>query len=156
MQIKEIMSKQVITVKRSTTFTQLVKLFVNFHTFPLVPVVEDGNKLIGMVSFHSLLEVFKPYRPEVLKNIPFLEEEPEDIFNTDISSEMGELIVVDDIMEKKYISVWEDSLVVETYNMLKLHSLERVAVVDKSGGLVGMVGMFDIVLSVFREKGIIG
>lgn len=26
MQIKEIMSKQVITVKRSTTFTQLVKL----------------------------------------------------------------------------------------------------------------------------------
>lgn len=60
MQVKEIMSQEVITVKRSTSLKQLLKIFTKFHMFPLVPVVEENDRLVGIVSFRNLINVFSP------------------------------------------------------------------------------------------------
>src|SRR3989338_1537215 len=104
--VKDIMSKQVISVTRATTLKQLLRAFDKFHIFPLVPVVEDDNRLIGIVSFRNLIDIFSSYHPDVLKLVPFLEEEEEeDIFKIDISEDIGNLVVVEDIMEREFISV---------------------------------------------------
>ena len=155
MQVKDIMSKQVISVTRSTTLKQLLKAFDKFHIFPLVPVVEGDNHLIGIVSFRNLIDAFSSYHPDVLKLVPFLEEEEIDIFKIDISDEIGNLVVVEDIMEREFISVLEDTALEEAYKLMRLHLKEEFPVVDKRGKLVGMVGIFDIVQAVFRQKGII-
>ncbi len=155
MQIKEIVSKQVISVTRFTTLKQLLKLFDRFHIFPLIPVVEKNGRLVGIVSFRNLLDAFSPYRPDVLKLAPFLDEEEIDIFNIDITDEVGSLVVVEDIMEKEFISISEDTLIEEAYKLMQLHLKEEFPVIDKTGKLVGMVGIFDIIQAVFRQKGII-
>jgi hypothetical protein len=38
---------------------------------------------------------------------------------------------------------------------MKLHLKEELPVVDKANKLIGRIGLFDIVKSVFRQKGII-
>ncbi len=154
MQAKDIMSKQVISVTRSTTLKQLLRAFDKFHIFPLVPVVEGDNYLIGIVSFRNLIDAFSSYHPDVFKLVPFLEEEEEDIFKIDISEDIGNLVVVENIMETELISILEDTSLEEAYKLMRLHLKEEFPVVNKAGKLVGMVGIFDIILAVFRQKGI--
>lgn len=155
MQVKEIMSKEVISVKCSMKLKELLEIFKGFHIFPLVPVVEDNNRLVGVVSFRNILGVFQSSHPDVLKLIPFLDEEEENIFKMDIFEDVGELVVVQDIMDQEYIAVREDTLLEEVYKIMEVHLKEEIPVIDRLGRLVGRVGIFDIIKFLFKQKGII-
>jgi len=155
MQVKEIMSQEVITVKRSTSLKQLLKIFTKFHMFPLVPVVEENGRLAGIVSFRNLINVFSPHQSQILKAVPFLDEQEEDIFKVELTEDIGNLVVVEDIMETKFISIPDNAPLEKAYNLMKLHLKEEFPVVNSSGKLVGMIGIFDIIRQVFHEKGII-
>ena len=155
MQVKEVMSKEVITVKRSTTLRQLLEIFAKFHMFPLIPVIEENNRLVGIISFHNLINAFRPHELEVLKTVPFLDEKKEDIFKIDLTEEIGNLVVVEDIMEKNFISIQEETSLEEAFSLMELHLKEEFPVVDKRGRLMGMIGIFDIIREVFHQKGVI-
>lgn len=153
--VKDVMATEVITVRRSTTLRHLLQTFSKFHMFPLVPVIEEDNRLVGIVSFRNLIGVFLPHRPGIFKTIPFLDDEREDIFKSDLTQEIGDLIVVEDIMEKKFLSIQDDTSLEQAYNLMKLHLSEQLPVIDKSERLAGMVGIFDIIGEIFRQKGIV-
>jgi len=155
MQVKEVMSKDVITVKCSTRLEELLKKFNKFHIFPLVPVIEEDGRLVGIVSFRNLISVFQPPYPEILKTIPFLDEGEEDIFKAGLTQDLGNLVVVDDIMETKFISIQEGDSLEEAYKLMKLHLKEEFPVVDRDNKLVGMIGIFDIIQEIFHQKGVI-
>jgi CBS domain-containing protein len=155
MQVKEIMSKEVITVGRSAKLKELLELFNKFHLFPLVPVVEEDNRLVGIVSFRNLIDVFSPYRQEILKTVPFLDDREEDIFKVELTEDIGNLLIVEDIMETNFISLQEDAALEEAFKLMKLHLKEEFPVTDKTGKLVGKIGVFDIIRRVFQEKGVI-
>ncbi|MBN1868991.1 MAG: CBS domain-containing protein [Candidatus Omnitrophica bacterium] len=153
--VKEIMSRGIIAVQRSTTLKQLLETFAKFHIFPLVPVIEEGHHLIGIVSFSNLIDAFSSYHPDVLKLVPFLDEEEIDIFKIDITDDIGNLVLVEDVMEREFISIPEDTSIEEAYKLMRLHLKEEFPIVDKTGKLVGMIGIFDVIRAVFRQKGII-
>ncbi|PIP20225.1 MAG: hypothetical protein COX40_05895 [Candidatus Omnitrophica bacterium CG23_combo_of_CG06-09_8_20_14_all_40_11] len=155
MQVKEVMSKEVITVKRSTTLRGLLEKFSKFHIFPLVPVVEEDNRLVGIVSFRNLIDVFSPYRQEILKTVPFLDDREEDIFKVELTKDIGDLVIVEDIMETKFVSLQEDAALEEAFKLMRLQLKEEFPVTDKTGKLVGKIGIFDIIRRVFQEKGVI-
>ncbi len=155
MRVKEVMSKEVISVKRSTTLRKLLEKFSKFHMFPLVPVIDEDNRVVGIVSFRNLIDVFKPHQPGMLKAVPFLDEASEDIFKAELTEEIGDLVIVEDIMESKFVSINEDATLEEAYNLMKLHLKEQFPVVDVAGRLVGMIGIFDIIRAVFQQKGVI-
>lgn len=156
MQVKDVMSKEVTTAKPSTTLKELLGIFAKFHTFPLIPVVEEDNRLVGIVSFRNLISVFLPQQPEILKTVPFLDEEREEIFKAKLAKETGDLLICkESIIEKKFISIQEDTSLEDVYDLMRQHLKERLPVVDKVGRLVGIIGMFDIIREVFRQKGVI-
>lgn len=155
MQVKEIMSTEVITVRRSVTLKELLELFNKFHLFPLVPVVEEDKRLVGIVSFRNLINVFSPYHQEILKAVPYLDDREEDIFKAELSRDIGDLLIVDDIMETNFISLQEDAALEEAFKLMKLHLKEEFPVTDNTGKLVGKIGVFDIIRRVFQEKGVI-
>jgi len=155
MRVEEIMSKEVIVVKRSTKLRELLGMFRNFHIFPLVPVVEEDKRLVGVVSFRNLIDAFLSYHPDVLRLVPFLDEEDPNIFKIDISEDIGDLAIVEDIMNQEYISVMQDVPLEEVYNLMKLNLKEEFPVIDRAGRLVGRIGIFDIIKAVFSQKGII-
>ncbi len=157
MKVKDCMTKDVITVKRSTTLTELIEIFrkYNFHT---LPVVEEGNKIVGIVTFEDILKVFQPYSQQTAKmldTIPFVEKvEEEDILLADISREMGVLVIVDDFMNTSFVIINQGASIKEARSLMRLHNIEILPVV-KNGTLVGIVTLFDIILSVFKQKGVI-
>ncbi len=155
MLVKDVMRGEVVTVRRSTTLKELISIF-HKYTFHTIPVVEDG-KIVGIVELEHLLRTFQPHPShihELLKSVPFLEEEERNIFELEITSEMAMLCLVDDIMERKFLTIGEDATVQEARRLMKLHQTQRLPVVDKKDNLVGIISLFDIILAVFKEKGI--
>ncbi len=153
--IKHIMSKEILSVTRATTLAELVDLFQNFHSFPLVPVIAKDGKLIGTVSFKNIMEVFNPPAPQLLQTIPFLDEQKEDIFEVDLDVGMGSFVIVEDIMDKEYLYAEEEENIDKAYYKMTEHQCERLPVVNENGQLSGIVGVFDIVRSLFKGKKII-
>lgn len=157
MKVKDIMNKEVIKATPDTPLAALIRLFRDFHTFPMVPVVDEENKLIGKVSLEDLLNIFQPYTSstrKLLRGVPFLEEEePINIFDVEIIPETAVLLVVEDLMDKKVISVNQDEELSKAYQLMKMHNREHLPVVD-DGKLAGMLGIFDLIMALFREKGI--
>lgn len=159
MKVKDCMIKEVMTVSRSTTLAQLIETFrkYNYHT---LPVVEKDNRLVGLITFEDIMKVFQPYSSDLarmLKTVPFLfagEEREEDLLAMDISADLGVLVVVDDIMNTQFATIDEEASIARARSLMKLHEVNRLPVV-KDGRLVGIISLFDIILAVFKEKGIV-
>ena len=158
MKVKDCMSKKVVSMKRSTTLSQLSKTFqkYNFHT---LPVIEEDNRLVGVINFEDILKVFQPYSMELstmLNAVPLLEMESkeEDFLAADISSEMGILVVVDDIMSTGFPSIGPETGINQARTEMKVHNTYLLPVVEEEK-LIGMISLFDIILAVFKERGVI-
>ena len=155
MLVKDAMKKDVVTVERATTLKELIGIF-HKYTFHTIPVIED-EKIIGIVELEHLCRVFQPHPPhihELLKSVPFLQEEERNIFELEVSSEMAMLCLVDDIIERKFVTIEEKSTLQEARRLMRLHKIQRLMVVNKKNNLLGIISLFDIILSVFKEKGI--
>jgi len=139
-QVKEIMRKRVIT----------------FHT---LPVVDKENKVVGIVAFEDILKVFEPhpsYIMDMLRRTPLWEEyEIKDFLEIDIPPEIGILCVAEDLMNTNVITTTEEATIMEVCSLMKLNRLRRIPVVDKERRLAGIVSLFDIILTVFKEKGVL-
>ena len=151
------MTIDMVTVKRSTPLNKIIQLFrdYNFHT---LPVVEDGNRLMGVITLEEILAVFQPHSSDLtrmLKTIPFLEpSKEEDLLLTDISSEMGILVVADEVMTHKFVTIGPEASVGEAYSSMRLHKV-NILLVTEEEKLIGVISRFDIILSLFKGKGVI-
>ncbi len=155
MKVSEVMTQKIIAVRRSTALTELIELFRHFHSFPLVPVVDEYNTLIGVVSFRRIIEAFCTSGQDILKTVAFIDEQHLDIFDMDITPEIGRLCLVDDLMQTKFVTINQDSSIEEAYRLMQVHQSDQLPIVDSENKLVGMIGAFDILLAIFREKGVI-
>jgi len=157
MQVKNNMQTKVIAVKRGTTLAQLLELFSSFHSFPVVPVVDDDNTLLGIVHIQSFFEIFKPHHQDLLMRNPLsmISREPTNIFDVDIEEGMGMLVIVADIMDTKVVKVDQDEDIKKAYDLMHLHNREAIPVVDKDKKLMGIISVFDIVMKIFKERGLV-
>ena len=157
MQVKNNMQTKVISVKRGTSLAQLLDLFRNFHSFPVVPVVDDDNILLGIVHIQSFFEIFKPHHQELLMRNPLsmISREPTNIFDIDIEEDMGLLVIVADIMDTKVVKVEQEENIKKAYDLMQLHNRDTIPVIDKDRKLVGLISVFDIVMKIFKEKGLL-
>ena len=157
MKVKDCMTEEVVTIKRSTNLSQLIEIFRK-HSFHTLPVVEADNKIVGVVTFEDLLKVFQPYSRDLarmLETVPFVEKEEEDILLADISSEMGMLVIVDDLINTNFVTVTGEAPVKEARRLMKLHDSPRILVVKNGDKLTGIISLFDIILAIFKQKGIV-
>ena len=157
MQVKNDMQTNVISVTRGTTLAQLLDLFSSFHSFPVVPVVDDDNILLGIVHIQSFFEIFKPHHQDLLMRNPLsmISREPTNVFDVDIEEGMGLLVIVADIMDKKIVKVEQDDDIRKAYDLMQLHNREAIPVVDKDKKLMGIISVFDIVMKIFKERGLV-
>jgi CBS domain-containing protein len=125
----------------------------------MVPVVDAENRLIGKVSFENFFEVFQPRGADtksLLETASFVDqEEALSVFEAEITPEMGVLLIVEDLMDRRVITIRGDSSLEEAYYLMKMHNLEHIPVLNAKNQFVGMLGVFDIILAIFRERGIL-
>lgn len=156
MLIRDVMSKNVITVAAQETLVELLSKFLkyNFHTFP---VVDDKGKIIGTVNYEDIMKIFVPHNPaleKLLKSTHFYNIVEEDILESELPKDFETRIKVRDIMDYDVITIGDEETIADARNCMKRHNVGRMSV-TKNEKLVGFITLFDIIIALFKKKDII-
>lgn len=139
---RDIMTKEVVSVRPETPLLDVAKILAE-HNFDGVPVVDNDNKLVGLVTEYDLINktsaVHLPTLQVVLRNLPeFRKEEAhfqEEILNLKVS----------DIMNKEPLTLNPDVSYDDVIKLFKEHHrVNPIPVIDKDNKVIGVISRFDV------------
>lgn len=139
---KDIMTKEVIAVHIDTPLLDVAKVLAE-HNFDGVPVTNESNELIGLVTEYDLINktsaVHLPTLQVILRNLPQFKKE-EQHFQQEILS-----LKVSDIMNKDPLTMPPDMPYEEVIKLFREHHrVNPIPVVDKDGKILGVISRFDV------------
>ena len=148
---KDIMTTDVKVVKKDTEITEVAKMLIQEKIGGL-PVVDDENRVIGIISETDILKKEKYVEPpQVLNLFQGL------IFLDDMKALEKDLKTiaaykVGDLMTDKIVKVNEDDKFDDVANVMIKKSVNRVPVVDKDNILKGIICRYDIIRALYDKK----
>jgi CBS domain-containing protein len=122
MPIGEICNREVVIVQRDTTASEAARLMRQHHVGDVVVVDDRGGAKIpaGIVTDRDLVvEIMAPAIDQMA-------------------------ITVGDIMATELATVKENTGIFETIEYMRAKGVRRVPVVDKGGGLIGILALDDL------------
>lgn len=151
MYIKDIMTKEVITVSEDDTIEKCANLLIT-HNLSGLPVLDDNGKIKGIVTEGDLIRrisrIEGPAALEVLGGIFYLESPKK--FMDKVKNSMGSK--ARDIMTKDIITISPDKEMEEGATLLVKNKIKRLPVIDKEGNLIGIVSRKDIMNYLFDKE----
>ncbi len=140
---KDIMTQDVITVKKDTNIHDLSKLFLD-RKINGVPVVDEQGKVVSVVTQDDLVEQHKnlhiPTVIALFDAVIFLESEKK------FESEVKKLTAtkVEDICPPKFVSVSPETDLSEIATLMAEKEVDTLPVLD-GDKLVGIIGKLDLI-----------
>lgn len=145
---KDIMTKDVITIKPEATVEELARLLIK-HKISGVPVVDDKDNLIGIVTENDLISQNKRLHiPTIIR-----------LFDAFITVGLGRMedeikrmtaVTVGEICAKKVVTISEETPLDEIATIMSERNIHLLPVVEGKV-LVGIIGKADIVGAVASE-----
>ena len=138
MLVKDIMTKEVVTIRPEVTLAEVVRLLKQ-HRINGVPVVTAGGVLVGIITMSDLLRLLRDInfwnkveqaRPELSVKDAFLKDK--------------EQAIVEKKMTHDVITVAEDETVERVLDLMSTRNIHTIPVM-REDKLVGIVGAMDIV-----------
>lgn len=146
---KDIMTTEVISVTRSDTVEDVIKILLD-KKISGVPVVDGDNEVVGIVSEGDLIirqqKLHVPSYIQILGGVIYLDDPDE--FKEELRKTVA--IKVDDIMTKDPLTVEEDTPVEEIATIMFDAGVNRLPVVN-DGKLTGIVSRADIIRSMAKS-----
>lgn len=147
MLVHDVMSTGVVTAKKTDTVRSVVVKMLS-RNCGAIPVVEDDNRLVGIVTVRDvMLPLYPNYGDYIHDNVrsrDFIEMEegyPEVLAKK-----------VEEIMSANPLTVSPSDPVLQAASYMGLKNFRRIPVVEK-GKLVGIVSIGNINRSLFLERG---
>ncbi len=128
MKVKKIMTKDVGTCHASESLAKAVSIMWQ-RDCGIVPVVSDSNSVMGMITDRDVAIAITS------RNRPANE------------------VLIDEVIKGQTISCAPDDSVQRVLKKMRKHKIKRLPVVKKTGELVGMVSIADV-LNAKRNKAI--
>lgn len=151
MYVKDIMTKEVITVVEDDTVEKCANLLIT-HGLSGLPVVDDKGKIRGMVTEGDLIRrasrVKGPAVLEVLGGLIYLESPKK--FIDELKKSMGN--TAREIMTEDVVTVSPDKEIEDAATLLVRKKIKRLPVVDKEGNLMGIISRKDIMNHLFNKE----
>lgn len=128
MEVKDIMSKDIVIADLNDTIMEVAKLMAH-HNIGCIPVTEDGSKVLGVITDRDIILSLAKY-----------ELDPS---NTSASS----------IMSNKVYSVKPDADLKDALDVMKKQRVRRLPVIENDM-LLGMISLGDVAVhgSNFKEE----
>lgn len=146
---KDIMTRNVITVKPGTSIEELSSLLVK-HGISGAPVLDDSGALYGIVTENDLIRQNK--RLHIPTVVSFLDAaiylESSRKFEEDVRRVTATR--VGDICVRKVVTITEDTTVVDIATIMSEKKVYLLPVV-KGGAVSGIVGKRDVVKAMARQ-----
>ncbi len=140
MHVSDSMKRQVVSIGTSASVAQAMALFVARRVGTL-PVVDDANRLVGVLQLRDLLNLVLPGFEQLLENSDFVHDLGALENHRPTAEETA--VEVRELMQPP-VSVEASSGLLRAATLLGCHGLVDVPVVDASGRLVGIVSFVDI------------
>ncbi|SFD77835.1 CBS domain-containing protein [Lentibacillus persicus] len=148
MKIHDFMITDVISIQKDTTIKELLKTFVE-HKIGGVPVVDEDNHLIGMISDGDIIRYLQPNGRTIYDafSMVFIRETEElkQKVETSIERHSG------GIMKKNIYTVRPDDEIEEALTILSRYHFKKIPVTDDSGRVVGVISRGDIIRSIYNK-----
>lgn len=145
LRIKEIMTRDVVTVTLETTVLELARIFADKHLSSL-PVVDTTGSLVGIVTETDLVEQDKslhiPTVISIFDWVIYLESDKK--FEKELKKMTGR--TVGDICSPAVVTVSPEATTAEVADIFSSRKINAVPVVD-GGKLVGIVARIDLIRS---------
>ncbi len=145
--VKDVMTKNVIAVKKDTKVTELIEILTK-NRISGVPVVDEENRVLGIVSEADLLFTTKTGKIRGLRE--FLKRLIGEEYSTLATPFSGDL-KVEDIMTSPVITASPDMDIEEASKILSEKRIKRLPVVDENGKLIGIITRHDLVSAIGHE-----
>ena len=151
MKVKDIMTTKVVSVTPSTGIRKIYKIFCD-NNVGGVPVVDNENKVIGIVTKTELLDALIPDYFEMIGDFLFiddlgaLEEQLESMPSLD-------LFIAEDLMVTDVTTINQDASLMKAPVLMNKFNVRRLPVVDKDKKLVGIITRMDVCRALFNENG---
>ncbi|OGI27949.1 MAG: hypothetical protein A2359_00225 [Candidatus Moranbacteria bacterium RIFOXYB1_FULL_43_19] len=144
--VSQLMTKEVISVRRETPFLEAVDLMLK-NNFNGLPVVAKDNKLVGMLSEYDLtLKGSSIHLPTFLKLLQKFDIYSKDkkFLETDVKKILA--MKVKDVMNPSPFSMSENSTLTQAVKIFSEYGdLNPIPIVDKKKRLVGILARYDII-----------
>jgi len=134
--VKDVMTAEVVAVKRDTTFKELAAA-LRQHRVSAFPVVDDGDRVIGVVSEADMLAKEAVTEPGVAAEL---------LHHSDVRKAEG--MTAGALMTRQVVTVSPDDSIEQAARMMHFLKVRQLPVVNSGGELVGIVSRSDL-LSVF-------
>jgi len=140
---KDIMTRNVISVRLSGTLEELARLLVE-HRISGAPVTDEKGHLIGIVTENDLIRKNKRFHiPTVIRLFDaFIMLQSQSMIEEEIK-EMA-AVEVRDIYSKDFITVSEETPLDEVATLMSERGMYLIPVV-KDGKIRGIIGKIDII-----------
>ncbi|HLE90387.1 MAG TPA: CBS domain-containing protein [Anaerolineales bacterium] len=150
MKIGDCMKRNVVSITETASVREAAAIFVKEH-IGLLPIVDQNNKLVGVVGLRDLLSLELPDFVNFVADVDFVHDfgavettrPSADVLDKSIKTLM-----------KPAITVHEDSGLLRAYALMLQHNLHDMPVVSEDGKLVGVASRVDIgttILSAWSE-----
>ena len=145
----DVMTRDVITVKKETTIRELAELFAR-HRISSAPVVDDSGAMIGIVTETDLIEQDKslhiPTVVTIFDWVIYLESDKK--FEKELKKMTGQ--TVGDIYSDKVVNVSPSTPVSDVADLISSRKINSVPVMD-GNRLVGIVARIDLIRTMIRR-----
>jgi len=145
LKVKDIMTKDVVTVTKETTVMELAGLFANRHLSSL-PVLDPNGDLIGIVTETDLVEQDKnlhiPTVISIFDWVIYLESDKK--FEKELKKMTGR--TVGDIYSDNVVTVSPETSIADVADLLSSRKINALPVVEGKK-LVGIVSRIDLIRS---------
>ena len=139
--IKDCMKEAVISISHTARVRDAVRIFQE-NQIGTLPIVDDDNKLVGIVLLRDLLDLVMPDFLHLLENIDFIRN-----FGALVDSRQPAARDLDELLKVRMhipVSVHPETRLLQGAAVLHKHDMRDVPVVDDYGRLVGLASHVDI------------
>lgn len=144
--VADVMIEDVVSVRSSTTFKQLVDLLW-LNEVSALPVADERGVLEGIVTESDLLAraEFKPGSDGAKSGSGHKAE----LYTKLVSASP---LTAGDVMTSPVVTVRPEDKLADTARLMRGRQLRRLPVVDRAGALVGMISQVDLLKVFFRSE----
>lgn len=146
MKVEEIMSRSVRTVRRDTKLVEVSSVMCLYRISGL-PVIEDNNRLVGIVAERDVMHRMFPSLEDLMKGGGMANMNLDEAMNH--YQEVMHLRVAD-VMTANPISVSPDMHILRAAASMVRRNFRRIPVADGET-LVGMLSLGDVHKAVFQK-----
>ena len=144
--VKDIMNSSVKTAKADTPIKEIASIMC-FNKISGVPVVDDNNKLVGVLSEKDILRAMFPAVEQVMLEGTITDfESIEDDYKNVLDKKAG------DLMTQTVASVTPDMPLLKAASMMCVKQIRRIPVTDDNNQLVGIISIGDVHKAIFQES----